>query len=103
MVIEEFNRSESAQKIHASRGRCHVREKTWYCMFFHAREKTHGIAHGIALTNTCKSACTQYKWNSKLQLDRTLKSDEQAKPPLVHSKIHNPMAYDLKIYNLTST
>ena len=24
MVMEKFNQSESAQKIHASRGRCHV-------------------------------------------------------------------------------
>ena len=24
MVMEKFNRSESAQKIHASRGQCHV-------------------------------------------------------------------------------
>ena len=55
--------------------------KLHFCKIYNYTKFLH-CTHGIALTNTCKSACTQYKWNSKLQLDRTLKSDEQAKPHL---------------------
>ena len=34
MVIEKFNRSESAQKIHASRGQCHVHVYQFWWVWF---------------------------------------------------------------------
>ena len=38
MVIEKFNRSESAQKIHASRGQCHVHvHQFWWAWSFRFR------------------------------------------------------------------